>query len=197
MHMTSQVFSGRHISMHRQRGAALIVGMIMLLLLTLIGVAGMRDTLLQEKMAGASRDRELALQAAEAALRAGEAAVEAGASMGASGGSAGAGLYNRSSDQMQRTVGGNAVTETVFWQKYGWDSTDSVEYSGSLFSAGVAAKPRYVIEQLPADYSALPDTSNAGETGKPEVNDYLITARGVGGTADAVVILQSRYRQVH
>ena len=33
------------ITHHKKRGDALIVGLIMLLLLTLIGVAGMRDTL--------------------------------------------------------------------------------------------------------------------------------------------------------
>jgi type IV pilus assembly protein PilX len=72
--MNTSKFSGTRSGISRhQRGAALIVGLIMLLLLTLIGVAGMRDTLLQEKMAGNMRDREIALQAAESALRAAEA----------------------------------------------------------------------------------------------------------------------------
>lgn len=53
----------------RQKGAVLIVALIMLLLLTIIGVAGMQDTNLQEKMAGNLRDHNLALQAAEAGLR--------------------------------------------------------------------------------------------------------------------------------
>jgi Tfp pilus assembly protein PilX len=74
--MNTSKFSGtRSGNSRHQRGAALIVGLIMLLLLTLIGVAGMRDTLLQEKMAGNMRDREIALQAAESALRAGRGAV--------------------------------------------------------------------------------------------------------------------------
>jgi len=58
-----------------QRGSALIVSLVMLLLLTLIGVAGMKDTLLQEKMVGNVRDREIALQAAESALRAAETSL--------------------------------------------------------------------------------------------------------------------------
>ncbi|TBU92954.1 pilus assembly PilX family protein [Phytopseudomonas dryadis] len=58
-----------------QRGAILIVALIMLLLVTIIGLASMRGTSLQERMAGNLRDQELALQAAEAALRKGETLV--------------------------------------------------------------------------------------------------------------------------
>ncbi|GAB5486409.1 MAG: hypothetical protein Pars93KO_28430 [Parasphingorhabdus sp.] len=53
----------------RQHGAALIVGLIILLLMTLIGVFAMRGGVMQEKMANNLRDRELAHQAAEVALR--------------------------------------------------------------------------------------------------------------------------------
>lgn len=56
----------------RQRGAALIISLIFLLLMTLIGVSSMQSTTLQERMAGNTRDRNLAFQAAEAGLRAGE-----------------------------------------------------------------------------------------------------------------------------
>lgn len=58
-----------------QRGAILIIAMIMLLLLTIIGLSSMRGTSLQESMAGNMRDSSLALQAAEAALRKGEGVV--------------------------------------------------------------------------------------------------------------------------
>lgn len=58
-----------------QQGAILIVALIMLLLVTVIGLASMRGTSMQERMAGNLRDQELALQAAEAALRQGEALV--------------------------------------------------------------------------------------------------------------------------
>lgn len=60
-----------------QRGSVLLIALIMLLLLTMIGLASMRDTSLQEAMAGNTRDSSLALQAAEAALRKGEAAASA------------------------------------------------------------------------------------------------------------------------
>lgn len=65
------------ISMNRnnQRGATLIIAMVMLLLLTIIGLSSMRGTSLQESMAGNMRDSSLAQHAAEAALRQGEGVV--------------------------------------------------------------------------------------------------------------------------
>lgn len=54
------------------KGSALIIALIMLLLLTILGIQGMRTNVLQERMAGNVRERNLAFQASEAALRAGE-----------------------------------------------------------------------------------------------------------------------------
>jgi type IV pilus assembly protein PilX len=62
--------------MNNQRGAILIIAMVMLLLLTIIGLSSMRGTSLQESMAGNMRDSSLAFQAAEAALRKGEEVVD-------------------------------------------------------------------------------------------------------------------------
>ncbi|MGY0632652.1 pilus assembly PilX family protein [Luteimonas sp. A478] len=56
-----------------QRGAALVVVLLLLLIVTLLGLASMRGTLLEERMSAALMDRSLMFQAAEAALREGEA----------------------------------------------------------------------------------------------------------------------------
>lgn len=53
-----------------ERGAALIVGLIILGVMTLLGLSAMRGTALEERMAGNFRDQHDALQAAEAALQA-------------------------------------------------------------------------------------------------------------------------------
>lgn len=59
-------------SLSTQRGAILIIVLVMLVLLTLIGTAGMRTTSLQENMASNLREDTLSFEAAEAALRSGE-----------------------------------------------------------------------------------------------------------------------------
>jgi type IV pilus assembly protein PilX len=202
----------------RQRGAALVVGLIMLLLLTLIGVAGMRDTLLQEKMAGNMRNREIALQAAETALKDGELYLSTIAAPVFPATPAN-GLYDLATTggkaAMQRVKGSTRVSEQVFWQNWaGWGTSASSRiYSHSLLNGGTAlpVQPRYVIErQDPAMTNRSEYTPNtdcaAGmvcEKGLVEVPDaatgntpdYRITARGVGLTSDTVVILQSTFRR--
>ena len=53
----------------QQQGVALIVSLVILVLVTVAGVATMESTGMQLKMANASRDRQQAFEAAEAALR--------------------------------------------------------------------------------------------------------------------------------
>lgn len=57
----------------KQRGVSLVVVMILLLVMTLLGLAVMRGTLLEERMSANLYDRGMSFQAAEAALREGEA----------------------------------------------------------------------------------------------------------------------------
>jgi type IV pilus assembly protein PilX len=53
----------------RQRGAALLTGLIFMVILTLLGITAARMAGLEERMSGNMRDRSLAMQAAERALR--------------------------------------------------------------------------------------------------------------------------------
>jgi type IV pilus assembly protein PilX len=55
---------GRH-----QRGISLLVVLVLLLIMTLLGLAILRGTMLEERMAGNMYERSLAFQAAESALR--------------------------------------------------------------------------------------------------------------------------------
>lgn len=58
-----------------QSGVALIVALILLVVATLIGLAGVRGTSMQERMSSNMYDRSLAFQQAEAALRAAETEI--------------------------------------------------------------------------------------------------------------------------
>jgi len=59
----------------RQRGASLVVVLILLLVMTLLGLAVLRGTLLEERMSANMYDRSLAFQQAESALREAEEKV--------------------------------------------------------------------------------------------------------------------------
>jgi type IV pilus assembly protein PilX len=78
-----------------QRGVALAVSLILLVIATLIGLASVRGTTLQERMSANMYDRSLAFQRAESALRAAEALIMrygAGASLASVDCSAAAGV---------------------------------------------------------------------------------------------------------
>ncbi len=60
---------------HQQRGVALIVALILLVVVTIIGLAAIRTSTLQEKMAGNTFDRTQAFQVAEATLQLASATI--------------------------------------------------------------------------------------------------------------------------
>jgi type IV pilus assembly protein PilX len=53
----------------RQRGITLVVVLLLLVIVTLLGLAAMRGTVMQERMSGNAAARAIAFQAAEAVLR--------------------------------------------------------------------------------------------------------------------------------
>lgn len=61
--------------MKKQSGAVLIVSLVILIIMTIIGLAAIRTSGMQEKMTSNIIDRQLAFQAAEFALRNGENAI--------------------------------------------------------------------------------------------------------------------------
>jgi type IV pilus assembly protein PilX len=63
-------------SVARQAGVSLLIVLVLLLLMTLLGLASLRGTLLQEKMTSGLYDRSLGFQATEGAIREAEAYLE-------------------------------------------------------------------------------------------------------------------------
>ncbi|WP_330948028.1 PilX N-terminal domain-containing pilus assembly protein [Thermomonas sp. LB-4] len=59
----------------RQQGISLLVVLLLLVVMSVLGVAVLRSSALQERMSANLRDRSLATQAVEAALNAGRAAL--------------------------------------------------------------------------------------------------------------------------
>lgn len=171
-----------------QRGSALIVSLVFLLVMTLIGVAAMQGTTQQESMASNARQRNLAFQSAEAALRAGEVILQ----------NATLPIFNNTGANLGLRQPVIPTTDvSAFWldvycwvARTGCASAESQAYPGTL--AEISAPPRYVIEELPR--VTLPGGSvKLGPL--PDVGFYRVTARSLGGVADAVVILQSTYRR--
>ncbi|HAN55535.1 MAG TPA: hypothetical protein DCQ77_04810 [Betaproteobacteria bacterium] len=173
---------------HTQQGAALITGLIFMVVLTLLAVAAMRTTSLDEKMAANALNQDAAFQAAEAALREGVLKVRGGSVSSVSGFASGcaAGLCLPSTS-------GTPIWNTVFPFGQTTQSANALTYSGTAL-AGLSSQPQFIIELLP-DVPAVSGNSrgigrsSSGGTSTP----FRVTARGWGLAPEVQATTQATY----
>lgn len=152
-------------------GAALIVGLVFLLILTMLGITAIQTSTLEERMAGNVRDVATALQAAEIALRAAEtqAAVN---TLPTTGG------YDTTSNRPAPDPADPAS----------WSASTAAQLTGVTFSGNTAASaPLYWIE-------ARNEISTSASVEIPSEKDarvYFNTARSTGASGASQVVLQS------
>lgn len=183
----------------RARGFSLLVVLIMTAVLALLALGAMTSSILQERMVGNSRDRQVALQAAEAALRDAETEIEANAAAASGFTDACAnGLCIPPSD----TASG--AQSAPRWQTIDWVSQTRAYGSRTGAPAllgfdnqALAAQPRYFIERLPTLPPEVGSSACVGGGCATSPTDraraYRITARGSGMRASTTVMLQSVY----
>lgn len=179
--MTSPNFASRT----AQNGVALVVVLLLLLLVTLLGLAAMRGTWLQERMSGNLRARSMAFQSAEAILREAEAyAANQRPVMPAAGGGCSAGLCGM-------PVNGTASA----WESAGfWDSASNYRVSNIQEEGQTMG---YVIEDMGKGEDVSDDCTTSIDMSasacSTTVQRYRITAfaRLANGSE---VTLQSRFQ---
>lgn len=173
-----------------ESGAVLVVGLIMVLLISIIGISAIRGSNLQEAMAGNMREHNLAFQAAESALRDGEGVV----------------------NPMQKNLPSFNGTNGLFLDKNKIPTDSVIYYTDADWSnAGkakittlnikkVSVQPAYVIEELDVDIAASAASEGSAVdvvgmlvTGDP--TPYRITAKGYGADKKASVKLQTSYNR--
>ena len=165
-----------------QQGAALIVALVLLLVLTVLGTAGLQDTTMEERMAGNFRDYSAAFDAAETALRMGEEGVSDSLVFGAMAFDGANGTYEVTASSQSVDPETAASWKTV---------ADAVlEYGGDPL---VFAMPEYYIEQLPEIALPASDLTVGFQDQAPRVRYYRVTGKGTGISPNAEVILQSTY----
>lgn len=172
----------------RQRGVALAVVLILLLVMTLLGLAAMRGTLMEERMSANLLDRSLAFQAAEAALREGEALAMSKPTLPASG----------CSNGLCAKPDPVSPTDSQRWLAAGfWDDGSGKWREATVTVGDLTAKPRFIVElldsTLPADGScttSIDVSPDAGCSGTE--SSYRVTARSQAADR-AEVTLQSIY----
>lgn len=171
----------QNVYLQRESGAVLIVGLIMVLLISIIGLSAIRSSNLQEAMAGNMRDRNIAFQAAESALVVGESIIDIYVAAPVCSGQAT--CYLRLVQDPKDSV--------IYMDdnKFNADDRDS-----GLKLTGVETAPTYIIEEFtlftPKDGSAL--EKGAGLT---DLVPYRVTAKGTGMGTSSTVVLQSTYNR--
>lgn len=174
-------------SPNQQTGVALFISLVLLLVLTIIGVSSVQTTSLEVRMTRNQHDSTLAFQSAESALRDAEAQVEALVSTAGFTDTGNNGLYNVA----------DFGDEEHWHAAAAWTGANSV-VAGTVVD-GIAEQPRYLVEHVASvlledNAYQLDDPYAAAAADRVEM--FRITARGVGGTINARVLLQSSYGRI-
>ncbi len=172
----------------KQSGAVLIVGLVMVLLLSIIALASIRGSGLQESMAGNMHDREIGFQVAESALIVAETII-APPNLNLP--------VFEGEDGLHRDLYSyrNLSVESMTTEKW-----KELAKKTELNIESVSEEPLYLIEEMNALKGACAEEEGSG--GDLEVIlstgsciPYKVTARATGGNPDTIVILQTTYRR--
>lgn len=177
--------------LHQQSGVALVVALILLVLVTLVGLAAIRGTTMQQQMTSNFFDRETAFQSDEAALRVAESWVQNNPTSAS---------IRDCSPASANPCQGNPFTDTnqtgVTIQ-----TVTSGQYSAGSLASG---QPQFVVENMGAftdpnaSVKQLSGCSTYGGCGSgASATYYRITARSdspanAGGRS--IVTLQSMFK---
>lgn len=169
----------------KNKGSALIVALVFLLILTLVGVTAMQGTSQQEIMAGNMRDHSLAFQSAEAALNYCLRLLQPPTTIPPNIPNP-PGMIVRVTDNNIEPKDNTGQTWTGLFA-----SSQSLYRNGSATApnppqlSGVIQDPSCIVEDMRSVLTpCIADTS---------LNCYRVTARGFGGRLETVSIVQSDY----
>lgn len=164
-----------------QRGAVLIVALVLLLVLTILGTASIQDTTMEERMAGNFRDLGAALEAAESTLRNSENFRLAD--------DFGSLAFDGTDGSYDVTILGKSVDPRDDTKFVGIDT--SIDFSGQSVWHGTP--PDFYLEQLPEILLPASDLTIGFSDQAPRVTFYRTSSMGFGISPNTEVILQSTY----
>ncbi|MEW5248926.1 pilus assembly PilX family protein [Microbulbifer sp. 2201CG32-9] len=171
--------------MAKQKGAVLVVSLIILLVLTLLGVSAARTVLLEEKMTFAARDAKVALEVAEALVRAAEQEID--------------GFTTTGNFGVQNHLHLQGEGPDSFLDSATWSNANSLSNAVAMNGPdGDSISGRYYIELAgSADKEDPADNITVGgygqSTGGGEIKVFRIVARGRGITDSTSRIIVSHY----
>jgi type IV pilus assembly protein PilX len=195
-------------SIPRQRGMALIAGLLLLVVLTLLGIGMFRSFGTQAKIAGNTREKQRALHAAKDA----QAYAEWWVSQ-PGGGNVTTGSVCNQVVQITKVVGTINVTDPTLvqvcsnqlnpntvtmtngpWTEAGTGKSNQVGFAYAPPGLSTSGADAYV--QIPMLYIAFLNGTyvQSGNNAGTQINNYRIEASGFGGTGNTVAVVESTYQ---
>jgi type IV pilus assembly protein PilX len=165
----------------QQRGAALIVSMLLLLVLTILAIGASQTTRLEERMAGNARDIDMAFQASEAGLRSAEKYLAVTPSLPT--------CVNPASSTCYVLQQGHFATTDLARQTDAWWRTNGKAFGTAVTQevTGVTEEPRYVIEE----FQMVSFSLTVGHGVQPGKTYYKSTAWSPGATDTSHAVVES------
>lgn len=166
-------------NMQQQKGAVLVISLVVLLILTLIGITSLRSTSLEQKIAGNIKDINIALQASESAVRTAEAYIENLSDIQDFGTEPGLYLQGESiPDPFSATT---------------WKASASLSKEASKIG-DLEYKPRYFIEEMGQEEGSQSlNMTSYGAAEAPPVGLFRIVAQGRGPSGVSQILLEVFY----
>ncbi|MBV5284875.1 MAG: pilus assembly protein [Methyloversatilis discipulorum] len=193
----------------RQRGATLLIALVMLVVMTLLGLASIRSTSMQERMGANLYDRSLAFQAVESALREAEARISINTAVTNSAGfycppngvppsCAAPGPSATESATESETPSASSASYIERWKDPATTWASATTWWGSVDDdmkarlGGANRQPQYIIEYM----GMSEDGTGCGQRGDTSCRGprYRVTARMPPIDGLPNVVLQTNYR---
>jgi type IV pilus assembly protein PilX len=170
-----------------QQGMALFVCLSMLLILTILSLASVQTTTMQEQMVRNSQDTNIAFLAAESGLVDAEALIETKNTLGD---------FNAIDANNNGLYLEASFDAPSHWSVVDWDDVDGNYETALTQLTGTAAQPKYIIEHVKTivaveDRLSLENIGQGIRTNSSHI--FRITVYGTGGSDDAHVMIQSTY----
>jgi type IV pilus assembly protein PilX len=170
---------------NRQRGAVLIMALLLVVVLTMLGVSAMQGAVMEERMAGNAHDHNMAFQSAESGLRDAAAWLLGLAARPDANDTGSNGIY-------EIGILGDGVGDYAFdWAGSGRDYGTGTSNDASDFSYH-AALPAYVVEETAFVRDSLDPEAAAQGQGKYY---YTVSSIGYGGSGASEAVAQSVYEK--
>lgn len=171
-----------------QRGFVLVAGLLFLVVITMLGVTMFRSTGLQERIAGNTRDKQRAFEAAQSALQLGEFWVDNNADTGGIDCSALTTPLDVTDPADALRICAVPLTDAEAFDLANNKARINYKPSGMNVSSGggVVASGDINYQAPPSLYIAYMGYGSEGQL-------YQVTAAGLGGNASTMSVVRSTY----